>query len=318
MAPESTNDYDVSAIAFDAEGATFARMAVPSHLDADAGTGRGDGPRLQLPKGILPRQIRSCGSPPPDTASLPTTIGISVRATGTRDKNWIPGSKSATTGTPSPTRNCWTGWTRSRWRLGLQLRGWPRSRRGSHRPTSEMRGGASADHQRLGVDSSSHAASGPPRAASSIRCRSTGAISGATSEDGADGRRSIRERPRLARQLRCVAVLHPGQLSPPEDQWRFAKWSNEITLRSLELYSEYEPGSYVERIAPTPLLMVGGDSDVVCPTDLTLAAFNRAGEPKRLELYPGGHFSAYTDQFERASNAACQWFAEHLRPSHLP
>lgn len=109
-----------------------------------------------------------------------------------------------------------------------------------------------------------------------------------------------------------------GQLSPPEDQWRFAKWSNEITLRSLELYSEYEPGSYVERIAPTPLLMVGGDSDVVCPTDLTLAAFNRAGEPKRLELYPGGHFSACTDQFERASNAACQWFAEHLRPSHLP
>ncbi len=105
-----------------------------------------------------------------------------------------------------------------------------------------------------------------------------------------------------------------GQLSPPEDQWRFAKWRNEITLRSLEFYSEYEPGSFVERIAPTPLLMVVGDSDAVCPTDLTLAAFNRAREPKRLELYPGGHFSAYTDQFERASNAAAQWFTEHLRP----
>ncbi len=105
-----------------------------------------------------------------------------------------------------------------------------------------------------------------------------------------------------------------GQSSPPEDEWRFAKWRNEITLRSLELYSEYEPGSYIERIAPTPLLMILGDADVVCPTDLGLAAFNRAHEPKRLELYPGGHFSAYTDQFDRAARAATDWFSEHLHP----
>jgi len=105
-----------------------------------------------------------------------------------------------------------------------------------------------------------------------------------------------------------------GQHAPPEDKWRFDKWRNEITLRSLELYSEYEPGSYVERIGPTPLLMILGDSDVVCPTDLGLDAFNRALEPKRLELYPGGHFSAYTDQFDRAASAATHWFTEHLRP----
>ena len=105
-----------------------------------------------------------------------------------------------------------------------------------------------------------------------------------------------------------------GKNAPPEDEWRFEKWRNEITLRSLELYSEYEPGSFIERIAPTPLLMVVGSSDVVCPTDMALAAFNRAGEPKRLELYPGGHFSAYTDQFERAASAAAEWFTRHLRP----
>src|SRR5438876_11625644 len=50
-----------------------------------------------------------------------------------------------------------------------------------------------------------------------------------------------------------------------------AEWRNEITLRSLEMYSEYEPGAFIERIAPTPLLMVLGDADVVCPTDLALA-----------------------------------------------
>ena len=106
-----------------------------------------------------------------------------------------------------------------------------------------------------------------------------------------------------------------GKTALEEDKWRFKRWRNEITLRSLEMYSEYEPGTFIERIAPTPLLMVIGDADVVCPTDLALAAFNRAGEPKRLELYPGGHFSAYTDQFERAATAATDWFTQHLRPS---
>jgi fermentation-respiration switch protein FrsA (DUF1100 family) len=76
------------------------------------------------------------------------------------------------------------------------------------------------------------------------------------------------------------------------------------------MYSEYEPGAFIERIAPTPLFMVLGDADVVCPTDLALAAFNRAGEPKRLELYPGGHFSAYTDQFHGAAKAATDWFTQ--------
>ena len=105
-----------------------------------------------------------------------------------------------------------------------------------------------------------------------------------------------------------------GKNAPEQDKWRFKKWRNEITLRSLEMYSEYEPGAFIERIAPTPLLMVLGDADVVCPTDLALAAFNRAGEPKRLELYPGGHFSAYTGQFDRAAKAATDWFRQHLRP----
>ena len=105
-----------------------------------------------------------------------------------------------------------------------------------------------------------------------------------------------------------------GKNAPEADKWRFKRWRNEVTLRSLEMYSEYEPGACIERIAPIPLLMVVGEADVVCPTDLALAAFNRAGEPKQLEIIPGGHFSAYTDQFERAATAATDWFTQHLRP----
>jgi hypothetical protein len=33
-----------------------------------------------------------------------------------------------------------------------------------------------------------------------------------------------------------------------------------------------------------------------------------------LELYAGGHFSAYTDQFERATAASTDWFTQHLQP----
>lgn len=39
---------------------------------------------------------------------------------------------------------------------------------------------------------------------------------------------------------------------------RVSTWRNEITIRSLDLYAEYEPGMYVERIAPTPLLVISG------------------------------------------------------------
>ena len=34
-------------------------------------------------------------------------------------------------------------------------------------------------------------------------------------------------------------------------QTRHSSWRNEVTLRSVEMFIEYEPGVYIERIAPT-------------------------------------------------------------------
>jgi dipeptidyl aminopeptidase/acylaminoacyl peptidase len=103
-----------------------------------------------------------------------------------------------------------------------------------------------------------------------------------------------------------------GKNAPSEDQWRFQKWRNEVTLRSVEMYSEYEPGAYIERIAPTPLLMLVAENDVVAVTDQALEAFNRARGIKKLHVFSGGHFSAYIDLFDKLSYEAGQWFKEYL------
>ncbi len=109
---------------------------------------------------------------------------------------------------------------------------------------------------------------------------------------------------------------------PGRDCWAFFEasqarapaWRNEVTLRSVELGREFEPGIYMASISPTPLLMIVGSHDALTPTDQALAAFERALQPKRLVLLPGGHFEPYAALFEQASAAARDWFLEHLRP----
>ncbi|MGD8190709.1 alpha/beta hydrolase [Brevibacillus ginsengisoli] len=89
-------------------------------------------------------------------------------------------------------------------------------------------------------------------------------------------------------------------------------WRNEVTLRSVEFSRAYEPGIYVSRISPTPLLMIVGEKDYVTPTDLALVAYENALQPKRLVMLPGGHFDPYVKNFKQSSSAAVQWFCQHL------
>ncbi len=89
-------------------------------------------------------------------------------------------------------------------------------------------------------------------------------------------------------------------------------WRNQVTFATLEHSIEYEPATCIERISPTPLLMLVATDDTTTPTDLALAAYQRALEPKKLVLLPGGHFDAYVKEFELASMAALDWFHQHL------
>ena len=89
-------------------------------------------------------------------------------------------------------------------------------------------------------------------------------------------------------------------------------WQNVMTVRSSRAARMYEPGTWISRVSPTPLLMVVGLQDTITVTDLALAAFERALQPKKLVTIRGGHFDAYLDQFDRAAGAARDWFVEHL------
>ena len=122
-----------------------------------------------------------------------------------------------------------------------------------------------------------------------------------------------------------VPVVDPDPMAvsalPTPDSWqwfsetgktRAPAWRNEVTLRTVEMLMEYEPAAYLERISPTPLLMVVAAGDHLTPTDLALEAYQQAREPKRLVLLPGAHFDAYVNDFDAASGAARDWFLEHL------
>lgn len=108
---------------------------------------------------------------------------------------------------------------------------------------------------------------------------------------------------------------------PTADSWawftetaraRAPAWKNEVTLRSVEMFMEYEPGGYIEFISPTPLMLVVALGDHLTVSDLALAAYERALAPKRLVTLKGGHFDAYVGDFDQASTAATEWFVQHL------
>ncbi len=116
--------------------------------------------------------------------------------------------------------------------------------------------------------------------------------------------------------------LAPSAL-PTADSWqwftetghsRAPSWKNECTLRSVEMFTEYEPLTYLPYISLTPLLMLPAIGDHLTPSELAIAAFDTAHEPKKLQILPGGHFDAYVKGASISQGAARDWFVEHLAP----
>ncbi|KAF4946366.1 hypothetical protein FSARC_14210 [Fusarium sarcochroum] len=95
------------------------------------------------------------------------------------------------------------------------------------------------------------------------------------------------------------AVLKDPESIPftKEMDQRGIEWSKTCTVQSLTYTMLHEPLAYIHRISPTPMLMIVADHDVTTQTHLQLEAFNKALEPKKLEILKGvGHFSPYYGQ----------------------
>ena len=59
--------------------------------------------------------------------------------------------------------------------------------------------------------------------------------------------------------------------------------------------------------------MVVAGTDRLTPTDLAVAAYERALEPKALVITSGPHFSAYTEPgLSETAPPAVDWFKRHL------
>lgn len=108
---------------------------------------------------------------------------------------------------------------------------------------------------------------------------------------------------------------------PTEDSWawfteaaqrRAPAWRNEVTRLSMDLGRTVHPGDYTPFIGPTPLLMIVAENDALTPAASAVEAFERAVQPKRLVMLPGGHFDPYVSGFAQSSAAARDWFVQHL------
>ena len=107
---------------------------------------------------------------------------------------------------------------------------------------------------------------------------------------------------------------------PQEEAWIYTAahraeselWQNEVTVRSMELASSYEPAALIHLISPRPLQMIIGSLDCVTTPDIAQAAFDRAGQPKKLVVLESGHFGLYHDKFEAAAKLAIDWFSAQL------
>lgn len=93
-------------------------------------------------------------------------------------------------------------------------------------------------------------------------------------------------------------------------------WHNGITLESVERLLGFYPAAYVDRLSPTPLMMVVALRDSLTPTDLALDAFAAAREPKELVLLDSDHYEIYDAPAEAIGHAVrffSRWLVEASR-----
>lgn len=88
----------------------------------------------------------------------------------------------------------------------------------------------------------------------------------------------------------------------------------QLPLETADAIMEYRPEDVVDRIAPRPVLFIGLPDDDVVSFDGLYELFQRAGQPKRLEVLGGlHHHDIYKGEpFERVMAWALEFYRESL------
>jgi len=91
-------------------------------------------------------------------------------------------------------------------------------------------------------------------------------------------------------------------------------YDNRLTLESVENLIADQSAGGIALIAPTPLLMIHGEKDVIPPAAVR-AVFERAGEPKKLLVLDCLHTDLYVREpwLTQSADAAIEWFNEALK-----
>lgn len=98
----------------------------------------------------------------------------------------------------------------------------------------------------------------------------------------------------------------------------FPTFRNQMTLESLDHVLASAPVHFIHRLAPTPLLLVTGVDDDVHAVDEVLRAFDRASEPKRLELLQVDEYGLSIEPgLGESMGLSVGFFDEHLRRAPL-
>jgi dienelactone hydrolase len=154
--------------------------------------------------------------------------------------------------------------------------------------------------------------------ASGLRRVAPEAVADLEAQFAADDRAQLRGKPSATLAIVSKEASETASYKAPDAVSFYLRpvpdgiWENKVTVRSTRWTRMYAPGDFVERVSPTPLLMLVADHDHIAVTDLALKAYERALEPKRLVMIKGGHFDPYLSQFKISAAAAVDWFRTHL------
>jgi hypothetical protein len=88
----------------------------------------------------------------------------------------------------------------------------------------------------------------------------------------------------------------------------------DLSWETMEKTLEYKPIEVVDRIAPRALLLIGARDDDLCRIEGYQKLYERAREPKKLEVLPITHYEIYAGKwFDESARLAREWFERFLK-----